>query len=1308
MKKRTIAVTALAFLLILTSTLAPSRAAQQSAETLFKSGLYEEEVRGDLQKAIVIYQDLLKRFPGSREAAAKAQLHIGLCYEKLGTTEAEKAFQKVIDNYPEQSDAVREARDKLAFLLKARAITKPGTAEFKLRQIWAGPEVDTEGSVTPDGCCLSFVDLATGDLAVRDLTSGTNRRLTHIDEKQPWSEFAMLSKWSRDGRRIAYQWYGKDDILELRVYDLEDSSIRTIHRNKSPQDWSQAFDWTPDGRRVLAAFYLDIAPDQGRGTRVGLISVQDGTVETLKGHFETLPGSSSLPNGFALSPDGRFVAYDAPRTDEDSATRDIYLIALDSRTESLLVDHPENDRVIAWTPDGKGLLFSSNRTGSEDLWILLMSEGMASDSPRMLKSGFGAAGTLGITARGDLYYSAGGAENDVYVVDLGPKQSGSRPTVKKLALPNQGRNRYPDYSPDGRRMAYLTTPLGRGLIVSIFSQDTGRVQDLATRLPSFLTPRWIPPDGQALSGWVVEKDGRRAIYKVDVRTGESVPIVQMDGGLTYRDVNVWAKDGQRIFYTAGLRSDEKRYVYAYDLKTGKHERLPGSPEDACFIAVSPDGKWLALVNEHGKRSLRIMPTSGGEPREIHSFEHEDGVITPAWSADGRSIYIPKVRDPKKKTWDLFCAPVDGGEVQKIELGFLWVRYLTVSPDGRHIAFSSSGTERKPSEVWVMENFLPPVTAAPEKTLNTRMIWAGTEAENVIQVSPDGTFVAFIDEETSDLCIKGIASGKKTVVVRRATSGQPYEFPVTARWSPDGKRLAYGWFNADNSIELRMIGVDGSNARTLYSRKNEMMFPTAWSPDGRTIAVGMAKDFYKSYNIGLISAQDGSLRVLKTEALPKAPPKIMTFSPDGRFLIIDPPQKQGDTKRDIVALSVDGARDFGVVEHPAHDSILGWVPGSDRLLFLSDRTGTPDAWIVDIADGRPQGEPQLVRSNLGQVDPLGISREGSLIYRLATNLWHVFTASVDPNKGAVIEPPKVLPQPLVGADHQPQWSPDGKSLAFHSIGKAAPGSRGPMTLKIRSEVTGETREVKTNLEWVSRPSWAPDGRSLFVLGSDGKNTLALFQVQVDTGQTKFLVDSEPGANIKYIAPARDGKSVFYTYFEFAKKRSRVMSIDLATRESRELYRQDAPPDIGGLSLSPDGKWLAFKTLAPDDLQVLTAIPLPGGPPREIVRAKSSVFGTSFNVHAAFCWTPDGKRILFFRDVLQGQKKNSELCSVPAGGGERSRAMASSPKGARAISAFIPTDGVWPIRSAVRPPRSGSWRTSCRNPAASGEVSLSGQI
>jgi len=91
----------------------------------------------------------------------------------------------------------------------------------------------------------------------------------------------------------------------------------------------------------------------------------------------------------------------------------------------------------------------------------------------------------------------------------------------------------------------------------------------------------------------------------------------------------------------------------------------------------------------------------------------------------------------------------------------------------------------------------------------------------------------------------------------------------------------------------------------------------------------------------------------------------------------------------------------------------------------------------------------------------------------------------------------------------------------------------MILKIRSEDTGETREVRTDLEWLLRSSWSPDGRSLFVVGSDGKASMAIFRIDALTGQATLIVDSEPGANIKFIAPAKDGQSIYYTYFEFAR-------------------------------------------------------------------------------------------------------------------------------------------------------------------------------
>jgi Tol biopolymer transport system component len=702
MKTRAIVFAALAAILALALT----GAAQQSADELYKAGLYQEEVGGDLQKAIGIYQDLLKRFPGSREAAAKAQLHIGLCYEKLGTAEAEKAFQKVVDNYPEQPDAVREAKEKLAFLLRTRAAAKTGAPEFKLRQVWSGSGVDTMGAVSPDGRYLSYVDWETGDLALRDLAAGTNRRLT---DKGPWDkspEFAMYSKWSRDGSRIAYQWYGKDDILELRVYDTRDSSVRTIVRDKTSQDWAQAFDWSPDGATVLVAFWEAATPTQRDLGRVGLVSLKDASVRMLKGHFETL-SVYNFGGGFSFSPDGRSVVYNAPRSYEESGNDDVFLISLDDGTEERLVEHPGFDKVVGWTPDGRGLLFTSDRTGSQDLYLLPVSNGKPQGSPRLVKAGLGTITPLGITPRGDLYYGLGGGGTDIYVADVGGRAADGQVPVKKLALPFQGRNMFPDFAPDGDRIAFLSAPSGRGEILGVVSLKTGRVRELRLGLPRLLFPRWIPPDGRSLSVQGYDKNDLSVIYRVDIPTGEVSPIVSLDKGWHLYGFPVWAPDGQRVYYSCGAGTEKSRWLCVYDLKTGRSERLVDSPLEPHAIMISPDGKWLGLINERGRRSLRIIPASGGEPREIHGFEHASGaVITPAWSADGRSIYVPKLRDAEKNVWDLYRVPVDGGDVEKIDLGLVRVSYLSVSPGGREIAFQSLGAGPQPSEVWVMENFLP--------------------------------------------------------------------------------------------------------------------------------------------------------------------------------------------------------------------------------------------------------------------------------------------------------------------------------------------------------------------------------------------------------------------------------------------------------------------------------------------------------------------------------------------------------------------------------------------------------------------------
>jgi tricorn protease len=64
-----------------------------------------------------------------------------------------------------------------------------------------------------------------------------------------------------------------------------------------------------------------------------------------------------------FSPDGRYVAYDVAQQ-RGAAERDIFVMALARSTETTLVKHPADDRLLGWSPDGKYILFSSDRTGA--------------------------------------------------------------------------------------------------------------------------------------------------------------------------------------------------------------------------------------------------------------------------------------------------------------------------------------------------------------------------------------------------------------------------------------------------------------------------------------------------------------------------------------------------------------------------------------------------------------------------------------------------------------------------------------------------------------------------------------------------------------------------------------------------------------------------------------------------------------------------------------------------------------------------------------------------------------------------------
>lgn len=110
----------------------PEQLAASTPAELYQEGLSKETAEGDLEAAISVYQRIVKEHPQETSVAARAQLHIGMCYEKLGRKQASAAYQEAIERFPTEMEVVEKARERLNSLEQSEQTRRP--------QIGAGPE----------------------------------------------------------------------------------------------------------------------------------------------------------------------------------------------------------------------------------------------------------------------------------------------------------------------------------------------------------------------------------------------------------------------------------------------------------------------------------------------------------------------------------------------------------------------------------------------------------------------------------------------------------------------------------------------------------------------------------------------------------------------------------------------------------------------------------------------------------------------------------------------------------------------------------------------------------------------------------------------------------------------------------------------------------------------------------------------------------------------------------------------------------------------------------------------------------------
>ncbi|MDP3643744.1 MAG: tetratricopeptide repeat protein [Bacteroidota bacterium] len=677
MKSRHFIVVVLVFTIIGVS----SGYAQQTAEQLYQSGLYKEEIKGELDAAIKIYETIINQHPDDRQVAAKTLYHLGLVNEKMGKQKANEYFTRLVNTYPDQTELVALAKARLKVLGGGTATT---SSEVAMRRIWKAGN-DWPFGISPDGKYVIFTAAEDNDIWLRDLQTGEKKRITRYGPTVEWMGSTGLAAISQDIKQIVFSWWNKS-YGELRLSALDGSAMKLIH---SGQDGISMYPraWMPDNKRILAFSF-----DRRDNTyQRNIISLTDGSIKKI--------GQSDKEEFFWGYPssDGRFIIY--------THRGDIFVYNILTERDSILIQSPSLDKMIGWLPDGSGILFMSDRSGTFDLYILKIKNGLPTGEPQLVRRDIGSNTNLYLAREGKLFRIEDTGTTNSYISQI-EKQSGRLLENLSPVDANYPDASYPTWSADGKLLYYAISkgPTdNRSKVLVVRSEETGQTREITPK-PKFL--QWyrpiLSPDGSRFS---VTGTGENMNFGVFAFNSENGEVSQLSKIPTENEpvdpAQNWSPDGNAIFYKVrSFEASEEFIIRRKDLVTGE-EKDVNRGIHTMDMKISSDGTRFVYDRIESSTKtyvLGILDIQSG--REHVLLRDSIGLSDPTWTPDGEHVLVNRSLRHGSELWRF---PVAGGQGEKLYSSPFYCWGFVMHPSGNRVVFTQRQTNY---ELWVLENFLP--------------------------------------------------------------------------------------------------------------------------------------------------------------------------------------------------------------------------------------------------------------------------------------------------------------------------------------------------------------------------------------------------------------------------------------------------------------------------------------------------------------------------------------------------------------------------------------------------------------------------
>ena len=470
--------------------------------------------------------------------------------------------------------------------------------------------------------------------------------------------------------------------------------------------------------------------------------------------------------------------------------------------------------------------------------------------------------------------------------DLWTASTGGGLAVRLTAHP--GLELFPRFSPDGSRIAFTGQYDGDEQVYVI--PASGGAPRQLTYYPARgpLAPRWgydnqvydWSPDGQAVLF-------RSLRYSTDL-SDSRLFLASADGGLPVplpmpeAGAGDLSPDGTRVVYSPLFRDFRtwKRYeggwaqeLYVFDRETHAVERV------TTHRRADRDPMWIgdAIVFTSDRDGTLDLYRYDLASRETTQLTHND-------------------------TWDVRWPGDDGVDRIVYELnGELWIHSL------------GAGTSR------------PLSITVPDDGLAMRP--ARVSAADLIEdaeLSPGGERALFVAR--GDVFTAPVENGPTRNLTRSSSAHDRW-----ARWSPDGRRIAYV-SDASGEDEIHLVAQDGSGEpEQLTSGGRAMLYAPAWSPDGGHLAWGD-----KDGKLFVIDVETKEVVEVADEA--RGPLRDYVWSPRGGYLafsMTDPSEF-----RSVWVWRLADRTLHRVTGDLFHEWNPAWDPAGDYLYYLSDRQFAP--------------------------------------------------------------------------------------------------------------------------------------------------------------------------------------------------------------------------------------------------------------------------------------------------------------------------------------------------------------------------------